>query len=402
MTHTFGARRLRAAAAAFGVAALLLTTAACGSGEDSAASDTPAAVNDEYTETARKLIAAGTGGMLYFEGKEADITLDKIKVYEEWSGPTTSVKPPANGKLNIIVCKIGTSCEEVGKRATAIAEKLGWSAEILDGQGTPEGYQKALATAAANKPTAVITVAIPENQVADGIAELQKAKIPVVGVSAVAEGGAVGYDAHVSSRETFQAVLATAKAVADSNGKAKVVFLWDVGYPHLVEALNASKRVLAGCTGCELLEVRERTLAQAVDPIEMQNITTSLIQKHGDNLQYILTPYGNGVESVIAAIRAAGRNDIKVLSKNAEPERLGSVAAGDQLADFGAIRGWNAYAAIDQVGRLAAGQPALPDAEQGIPATVFDKTNAPKDGAVDWNSYVNYAERYEKMWSEAR
>ena len=394
---------LRRTVAALGVAALLLTAAACGQDDGGdAGSGAPAAVNDDYTKMAADLIKAGTGGMLYFEGAEKDITLDKIKVYQDWSGPTTSVKPPAGGKLNIIVCKIGTSCEEVGKRATAIAQKLGWTAEILDGQGSPDGFQKAFATAAANKPTAVITVAIPENQVADGVAELHKANIPVVGVSAVAEGGAVGYDAHVSSRETFQAVLEATRAVADSGGKAKVVFLWDVGYPHLVEALEASKRVLAGCTGCELLEVRERTLAQATDPIEMQNITTSLIQKYGNDLQYILTPYGNGVESIIAAVKAAGRDDIKVLSKNAEPERLAAVAAGDQLADFGAIRGWNAYAAIDQVGRLAAKQPALPDAEQGIPATVFDKTNAPKDGVVDWNSYVNYAERYEQMWSAAQ
>jgi ribose transport system substrate-binding protein len=401
LTKTFGAGRLRTTAALLGVAGLLLAAGACGS-DDDAGSAAPGPVNDAYTQKATELIKAGTGGMLYFEGAEADITLDKIKVYGDWSGPTESVKPPAGGKLNIIVCKIGTSCEEVGKRATAIAEKLGWTAEILDGQGSPEGFQKAFTTAAANKPTAVITVAIPENQVADGVAELRKQKIPVVGVSAIAEGGAVGYDAHVSSRETFQAVLEATKAIADSKGTAKVVYLWDVGYPHLVEALNTSKKVLEGCTGCKVLEVRERTLAQATDPIEMQNITTSLIQKYGKDLQYILTPYGNGVESIIAAVKAAGRDDIKVLSKNAEPERLSSVNAGDQLADFGAIRGWNAYAAIDQVGRLAAGKPALADAEQGIPATVFDKGNAPADGKVDWNTYVNYAERYEQMWSAAQ
>jgi ribose transport system substrate-binding protein len=399
LTQTFGAGRLRILAAALGVAGLLFT-AACGSGDSG--SDAPGEVNDAYTQQAAELIKAGTNGMLYFEGEEADITLDKIKVYQDWSGPTESVKPPAGSKLNIIVCRIGTSCEEVGKKAAEIATSLGWSAEVLDGQGTPEGFQRAFATAAANKPTAVITVAIPENQVADGVAELQKSNIPVVGVSAVAEGGAVGYDAHVSSRETFQAVLEATMAVADSGGTAKVVFLWDVGYPHLVEALEASKRVLAGCTGCELLEVRERTLAQATDPVEMQNITTSLIQKYGDDLEYILTPYGNGVESIIAAIKAAGRDDIKVLSKNAEAERLAAVAAGDQFADFGAIRGWNAYAAIDQVGRLAAGQPALPDAEQGIPATVFDSSNAPAGGTVEWSGYVNYAERYEQMWAAAQ
>ncbi|MFB6395601.1 substrate-binding domain-containing protein [Polymorphospora lycopeni] len=398
LVRTSGARRLRSAAASLGAAALLVTMAACGDGGDSAA---PGPVNDAYTEQAATLVEAGTDGLLFFEGNEADLTLDKIKVYQDWSGPTESVKPVPGAKLDIIVCRIGTSCEEVGKKAQSIAQSLGWTANIHDGQGNPEGFQKAFATAAANKPSAVITVAIPENQVADGIAELQKQNIPVVGVSAIDEGGAVGYDANVSSRETFQAVLEVAKAVADSKGTAKAVFLWDVGYPHLVEALEASKRVLAGCTGCQLLEVRERTLAQAVDPIEMQNITTSLLQKHGNDLQYIFTPYGNGVESIIAALKAAGRDDVKVLSKNAEPERLGSVATGDQFADFGAVRGWNAYAAIDQVVRLLAGQEPLPDAEQGIPATIFVKDNAPADGVVDWDSYVDYAQRYEQMWRAA-
>ncbi|MER7282862.1 substrate-binding domain-containing protein [Dactylosporangium sp. NPDC000244] len=387
------------AVAALG-AALLLTVAACG--DNSSAGESPGPVNDTYTQQAADLIKAGTGGLLYFEGAEKDITLDKIKVYKDWSGPTKSVKPVAGAKVDIIVCKVGTSCEEVGKKAASIAQSLGWTTKILDGQGAPEGFQKAFSTAAADKPNAVITVAIPENQVADGLAEMKKQKIPTVGISAVKEGGAVGFDANVSSRETFQSVLEVTKAIAESKGTAKAVFLWDVGYPHLVEALNTSKKVFAGCTGCKLLEVRERTLAQATDPIEMQNITTSLIQKYGNDLQYIFTPYGNGVESIIAALKAAGRTDVKVMSKNAEPERLGSVAKGDQFADFGAVRGWNAYAAVDQVVRLLAGQQPLPDAEQGIPATVFDKSNAPKDGKVNWDSYVNYAERYTQMWSSAQ
>lgn len=398
MINFSGARR-RSALAASAAALLLSTTAACG---DDASGDATGPVNDAYTTQAADLMKAGTGGLLYFEGPEAEITLDKIKVYKDWSGPTESVKPVAGAKIDIIVCKVGTSCEEVGRKAASIAQQLGWTANVLDGQGTPEGFQKAFSTAAANKPDAVITVAIPENQVADGIAELQKTKIPVVGISAVKEGGTVGYDATVSSRETFQSVLQVTQAVADSKGTAKAVFLWDVGYPHLVEALNTSKKVFEACTGCQLLEVRERTLTQATDPIEMQNITTSLIQKHGNDLQYIFTPYGNGVESIIAALHAAGRTDVKVLSKNAEPERLGSVAKGEQFADFGAVRGWNAYAAIDQVVRLLAGQPALPDAEQGIPATVFMKSNAPADGKVNWDSYVNYAERYGQMWSAAK
>ncbi|MFI5835872.1 substrate-binding domain-containing protein [Micromonospora sp. NPDC051300] len=396
---TFPRALRRSAAAALG-AALLLAATACG--DDSSSADGPGPVDDAYTAKAADLVAKGTGGLLYFEGAEADITLDKIKEYQDWSGPTESAKPVAGAKLSVIVCKIGTSCEEVGRKAAAIAQQIGWSAEVIDGQGTPEGFQKAFATAAARKPSAVITVAIPENQAADGIRELQRSKIPVVGVSAIKEGGSVGFDANVSSRETFQSVLQVTQAIAESKGAAKAVFLWDVGYPHLVEALDTSRRVFAACTGCQVLEVRERTLAQAGDPIEMQNITTSLIQKYGNDLQYIFTPYGNGVESVIAALQAAGRTDVKVLSKNAEPERLGSVAKGDQFADFGAVRGWNAYAAIDQVVRLLAGQPALPDAEQGIPATIFRQSNAPGDGKVDWNSYVDFAERYTRMWSAAK
>ena len=394
--------RLRLTSALIGLAGLLLTASACGGGDGSGDSAAAGPVNDAYTQQAAELIKTGTNGMLYFEGAEKDITLDKIKAYKDWSGPTQSVKPAAGAKIDVIVCNIGTSCEEVGKKVQSIAQGLGWTAEILDGQGSPEGFQKAFSTAAANKPDAVITIAIPENQVADGIAELHKSSIPVVGVSAVAEGGAESFDAHVSSRETFQAVLEVTKAIADSGGKAKAVFLWDVGYPHLVEALDTSRKVFEGCTGCQLLEVRERTLKQALDPIEMQNITTSLLQKYGNDLQYIFTPYGNGVESITAALQAAGRTDVKVMSKNAEPERLAAVAKGTQFADFGAVRGWNAYAAVDQVNRLLAKQEPLPDAEQGIPATVFDKTNAPADGKVDWDKYVNYAERYTQMWSAAQ
>jgi ribose transport system substrate-binding protein len=254
------------------------------------------------------------------------------------------------------------------------------------------------ASAIAKKPDGIITVALPATQVADKLAQARKTGIKTIGVAAIPQGTRDEYDVYVQLLEAFTSQLEAWYAIADSNGTAKVVYLWDYGYPHLVQGAEESLAVMKKCRTCKVLEVYKRELATAADPVAMQKITTSLIQKYGKDLQYILTPYGFGVTPVIEATRAAGRSDIKVLSKNAEVLNLGQVAQGKQRADFGTAVDWAGYAAIDQIIRLFAGQKPLKPWQEGLSVRVFTKANAPKNGVVDWTKLVDFKTEYKRLW----
>lgn len=385
-----------AAALAAIVALALVTAVTAGASSGKRTATTPAAV----IASAKKIIAEGQKGLLHNTVAEPTISSNSaFEVVKGWPGPKSTPTPPKGKKLEIIVCLFGTACEVSGRAAEEAAKLLGWQVEVIDGKGSPAGYFTALDTALSKKPDAILTMAIPESQIADKIAKAHSQKIPVLGIASIPEKASKDhYDAYVSFHEISGSVMQANYVIADSNGTAKVVYLWDFGYPHLVAAIEASKRILAKCTGCTILETKKRELATAIDPVAMGKITTALVGKYGKDLQYILTPYGTGVAPVIEALRAAGRSDVKVLSNNAEKQNLAFVAKGQQAEDNGQSIQWSGWAAIDQTIRLLSGQKALPDFGEGVSIKVFTKANAPASGNFDWTKVIDYVGQYKKLW----
>lgn len=349
---------------------------------------------------ATAVLKAATTGMIHNAVDEPTInSLTQIQSVKGWPGPTSTPTPPKGKKIAIVVCLFGTACEDSGREAAKAAALLGWKADVIDGKGTPATYFQAMDSVLAKGYDAIITMAIPESLVADKIAAAHKKHIPVVGIASIPEKASSDhYDAYVSYHEITGSALQAAWVIASSKGTGKVVMLWDYGYPHLVAGATVAKRILAQCTGCKLLELQKRELATAADPVAMSKITTALVNKYGKDLQYIMTPYGFGVAPIIEALRAAGRSDVQVLSNNGEKQQLAFVANGQMPADSGVSVPWSGYAAIDQTIRLLDGQKALPDFQEGVSVRLFVKSNAPKTGVFNWNTLVNVAGEYKKLW----
>jgi ribose transport system substrate-binding protein len=349
---------------------------------------------------AKSLIAFGQVGLLTTTVNDTQITSNsQIVRVKGWPGPTSTPKPPSGQSVQIVVCLFGTACETLGRGAAAAARVLGWKTQVLDGKGTAQGAASALDTALSKNPDVIMTAGIPETEIADKLKRAHQQGVKLVGISSAYEAGAKAhYDAYVSLHEIVNTILQINYAIADSNGHANAVYLWDPGYPVLTSALNISRKIFNQCKGCKILEVYNRPITTAADPVAMGKIANSLAQKYGKKLQYIFTPYGFGVAPVIAALRAAGRSDVKVLSGNGEPQNLGMVNKGWQAADFGTSAEWAGYAAVDQSIRLLAGARPLPDYKEGVSVHVFTQKNAPKSGVVNWRKYVNFAAQYKKLW----
>ena len=408
------ARRLLILAIVLGAtAALSLAISACGGsgdgtggssgGESSSAGEesegSGSAVNPALGETAgaKALIERALKGSVYTSVENLEeATPEDFKSAATWTGPTSAPEVEEGKNLQIVVCLFGTACQTGGEAAKEAAEKMGWTAELIDGKGTPEGAAQGMATALSKQPDGIVTVSIPEGQVSDKLAEAKAEGIPVVTIADANEEHD-GYDAFVTRQELETSMLEAWYAIADSNGKAKVVFLWDSGYQHLVEGLDLATKILEACEGCKVLHTYSRTLATATNPTAMEQLTSSILKRYGNEVEYILTPYGFGVSPVLSAARTAG-SDVKVLSKNAQSENLELVAAGEQTADFGSSIEWWGWAAIDQLRRLIAGEEPLPDAKEGLSLRAFNVSNAPADGEVDWLDPVNFKAEYEKIW----
>jgi len=344
------------------------------------------------------MIKAATEGLVYSPEPVEKLTPASFKPVTGWTGPTSAPELKGEKTLQVIICLTGTECEIAGKGAEKAAESMGWKAEMIDGKGTPEGFNEAMSTALAKQPDAILTVAVPESQISDKLAEAKEEGIAVASVASANEGLG-GYDAWVVSQETVASMMEGWYAVAEDHGKANVVFLWDKSFPHLAEALEHTEEIVNACGGCKILQTYSRTLTTATNPTAMEQLTNSILQHYGGEVGWILTPYGFGVAPVIAAVRSAGE-EVNVLSKNESQPNLEMVAAGEQAAQAGFSAPWLGWAGVDQLRRILAGEEPLPESEEGLTFHMFVPGNTPKNGVTTiWTEGKNNFEtEYERIW----
>jgi ribose transport system substrate-binding protein len=361
------------------------------------------AAEDELVAKAKKLVGQAIEGLVATTNPkkpELELTIDDFQPVTGWVGPKTSAKAPEHKKVVAISCAtVAPFCANVTQGAVEAAKALGWDATYIDGKGSIQGFVQAFETAINMKPDGIITMAIPESQLATYIAKAHAAGIKLVGASSIPEKVSVengNYDAYVSVREDSNTLLQAWYTIADSNGKAKVTWMWDPGYPFLMTALDRSKKIIAQCSGCKVEEVGLRELEAAANPVRMQELGAGLLARNPD-ADYVLTAYGLNSHSIALAAKAMGRN-VKVVVKNADPNNVAFVAQGELQAEVGASSNWGGWAAVDQLVRLLAGQPPLGIMEENQPEHIFVKSNAPADGVLDFQRIYDYKGKYLELW----
>src|ERR1700722_3146531 len=359
--------------------------------------------DDQLVAKAKKLVSEATSGLvasIHPKKPELELTIDDFQPVTGWVGPQTSAKAPEHKKIVAIACvTVAPFCANVTQGAVEAAKALGWDATYIDGKGSIQGYVQAFETAINMKPDGIITMALPESQLATYIAKAHAAGIKLVGASSIPEKVSVengNYDAYVSMREDTHTLLQAWYTIADSDGKAKVTWMWDPGYPFLMTALEQSKKIIAECSGCKVEEVGLRELAAAANPVRMQELGAGLLSRNPD-AGYVLSAYGLNSHSIALAAKAMGRN-VKVVVKNADPNNVAFVAQGELQAEVGASSNWGGWAAVDQLVRLLAGQPPLEIMEENQPEHIFVKSNAPANGVLDFQKIYDYKGKYLELW----
>lgn len=364
----------------------------------------PSRAQADLVSSARALIEQAKAGLVAAKDPkkpELQLTIADFAPMAEWAGPTTSVKAPEHKKVVAIACAtVAPFCANVAQGAIEAAKALGWDASYIDGKGSVQGFVQAFETAINQKPDAIITMAIPESIVATYIAKAHAAGIKVIGASGIPEKVSVPngqYDAYVSVREDSNALFQAWFAIADSDGKANVTWMWDPGYPFLVAELDREKAIVANdCPGCKAGEVGLRELEAAANPVRMQQLGTGLLSRN-PGADYVLTAYGLNAHSLAIAAQSAGRK-VKVVSKNNDPNNVAFVSQGQLYAEMGASPNWGGWATMDQTVRVLAGAAPLDAMEGNQPEHVFVKANAPSNGELDWTKLYDYKTKYLQLW----
>ena len=246
----------------------------------------------------------------------ADEVLDRMKAdiarsvgpQTTWDGPTTGPKAMKDKSIVYVSLTQNSSGNADSARgAEEAAGVLGWKFTLMDGKGTATGGADALAQAIALKPDAIIlgSVSIENNKTL--IQQANDAGIVVIGWHATDKPGPVADPkvfTNVGTDPWDIAYTAGEYAVVHSDGHAQAEVISDRQYPIVVTKSDGIEKAIKECSGCALLSEDNAPFGEV--PQRTPGLISSLLQRFGDKLGYILTFNEVYFDFAVPTLKGAG------------------------------------------------------------------------------------------------
>ncbi|MCW2527186.1 MAG: monosaccharide transporter substrate-binding protein family [Pseudonocardiales bacterium] len=324
----------------------------------------------------------------------------KIVGYSSWQGSTTNLNPPANVKVEVIVDTFqSAAAKSSADGAVTAGKRLGWSVDEIDGQGSTQGYGQAFDTAFSRNPQAIITIALPTQQIQDRLAKAKQKGIVTIAAVDVPPAAGVTADAYVSFPQSLMQGVLAYEEIARTNGRAKSIVLTDPAYVTTADAMDEYVNVMKTCAGCSVYR-GNYLVADSSDAGKVAAVITGALNSHPDATT-LDVPFSIGLPAVIQAVKATGRK-ITVITKDGDTTGIQAVASGGIFAVGGSSMNWAGWASVDQVVRGLTKQPYLPGSSAGLGVAVAFKANAPSNGDIEKvTGMPDYSSEYLKLWGKS-
>ena len=339
----------------------------------------------------------------------ADAFMDQVKQeviryagpQSDWRGPASSPKlEPGKSIAYMSNDEQNDASREWGTYIREIGAKIGWKVTIIDGHGTPVGWQAGLNQAIALKVNGIVTnadAASLQPQIQDARAK----GIVVVGIHATAFPGPqpdVGlfFNIQQDPREIGRAQADW--IIEHSNGKARAVVTSHCEFAIACAKAHAVEERLKECPDCKVLEFSNTPISEVAQ--RQPALVTAWVQKYGTPL-YITSVADYTADFQIPALRAGGVDPSQVIIVSADGNKSAyeRIRAGGQYQLVTASEPYElqAYQAIDELNRAFHGQP--PSGFVQTPYLVTPENINAEGG--DKDTFIpsnNYKEHYLQLW----
>lgn len=372
----------RKLAIAAGIAALALTASACTTGDNGGGATT----------------APTDGGGI---SAEAQAALDEA--YKGYGLTLDDLAPAApEAGLNFYVMSCGESNVTCAAPAAAMmdaAEAAGWTANLVDGKLSPEGFATAIRQAVAGGADVLVPVGISCSAAAAAFAEAKAAGVTIVGGGGVDDCDPKGWDAErlwipdpplptgiFGAFGILQADYVFGKT--DGDPKAVVINMTSNPWGQLIT--DAFSGQLEQLGGGEVLEVVDVSDPETADGSFIQKVTSALLANPDANALVVPTDayLVNGLATAVA--QAGLAEQLVVVGNFGSEPALDMIRSGQPgiTATIASAQDWEAWGSIDTAIRVLDGQEP---AYIGQTLQAVDKDNnmpesGPYNGAVDWKS----------------
>jgi ABC-type sugar transport system substrate-binding protein len=330
---------------------------------------------------------------------EAQTLAEKATTRPTSIGLTAAIEKdvPAGKKVVFISCGV-EACEIQGDIIKQGAADLGWTAETIGTDGSPEQLQNAFETALRQGADAVILNAVNRASVAAQIQKAEQQGVAFVTCCSIESEGD-GILRNVGGKENSAKIgeKLAAKIVADSNGDANTLFV-NISAFQILEALagqleSSYKQFCPDC-GYATVDIPVTSLGKdAPDRI------VSYLRSHPD-VNYVVLSVSNALGAGLpAALKAAGLSDrVKLVGQSADTLTFQDMQAGNIESvvpfDYYSVD----YLMLDALARHFAGVPV----EQAQPPTwIVTPDNMPAQATEGLFPVVeSYRDEFKALWGK--
>lgn len=325
---------------------------------------------------------------------------------DKWDGPTTG--PKAQKDKTIVV--LAGDMKNGGilgatKGVEEAAAAIGWTVKAIDGAGSVAGRTAAFGQAMALNPSGIIINGFDAVEQAPAMEAAKAAKIPFVSWHAAPVVGPVpeaGVFANVTTDPMEVSTAAAMWAYIDAGGKPGCIYFTDSTYAIAVAKAKKMREVIEKIGGVSVDWV-DTPLAETSQ--RMPQLTTTLLQKHGDAWTHSLAINDlyfdfMGPSLAAAGIEGTGR-PVNVSAGDGSESAYQRIRSGQYQAATVAeplnLQGWQL---VDELNRALAGEEW---SGYVSPLHVVTKENIEFDGGPDNNFDPDngYRDEYKKIWGVA-
>ena len=319
----------------------------------------------------------------------------------EWRGPTSAPKPISGKHLAYLANDAQNDATQDWANAVKDAgDKIGWTTTIIDGHGSPVGWQQGFNQAIALKVDGIVTdadAASLQPQIKDAISK----GIVVIGIHGAAFPGPQA-DLGLFTNITQDArEIGRAQAdwiIVHSDGKAHVVVTSHCEFAIACAKAHATEKRIEECPGCKMLEFSNSPISEAAQ--RQPALVTGWVQKYGVPL-YITSVADYTADFQVPALRAGGVNpkDVILVAADGNKSAYERIRAGGQYQMVTASEPYQleGYQAVDELNRAFNKQPPSGFVQSPYLVTPDNVNN---EGG-DKNTFVpsnNYAQHYLEIW----
>lgn len=323
----------------------------------------------------------------------------------EWTGPKAAPRPAPGMKIAYLSGDENNDiCRLYGVFMAEAASHIGWTVTVIDGKGTPTGWNDGMRQAVALKSNGIAMCADAAS-LQGPIKEGLEKGITFIGLHAAATPGPhpeINLYFNISEAPEAIGPLEADVAIAASDGHARVVVITHNEYAIAKSKSDATIAELQRCAGCKLLEVANFPASAASD--RMPALMTGWVQRYGLPL-YVTSVGDNDFDFAVPSLRAGGVpvEQVKLIGADGNRSAYTRIRAGDQYQVVTVAEPFElqAYEAIDQFNRAFNKQPASDFIQPPFLVTHanVDTEGGSKDMFFPGNDYKS---RYLKLWGAAK